>query len=47
MPTVVHPFRPSVSVKGYKTTAKVMMPDVPAGASIVHVVDKVLVPQLA
>ena len=33
-------------VKGYKTTAKLIKPDAVAGASIVHVIDRVLIPDL-
>lgn len=37
---------PSVSVTGYQTVAQVVAADVPAGASVVHVIDTVLVPDI-
>ena len=37
----------SVYVTGYKTTAKLIKPDAIAGASIVHVIDRVLIPDLS
>ena len=42
------PPRPrSIYVTGYKTTAKLIKPDAVAGASIVHVIDRVLIPDLS
>jgi uncharacterized surface protein with fasciclin (FAS1) repeats len=36
-----------VFVKGYKTKAKVLEADIAAGSSVIHVIDKVLVPNLS
>ena len=37
----------SYYIQGYKTKAKVVDPDISAGSSTIHVIDKVLVPKLA
>ncbi|GAX75919.1 hypothetical protein CEUSTIGMA_g3362.t1 [Chlamydomonas eustigma] len=37
-------FKKSYEVTGYKTTAKLLMKDVPAGGSLLHVIDRVLIP---
>ena len=45
-PPPTTPTARSLYVKGYKTTAKLIKPDAVAGASIVHVIDRVLIPDL-
>jgi uncharacterized surface protein with fasciclin (FAS1) repeats len=40
-------FRKRYTVTGYETKAKVIKADVDAGSSVIHIIDKVLIPKLS